>query len=189
MTITGTSSSSSLSTIPTAQLGGVRKKNGHKESCKCPICMNMKHDKKKGGYMDVDMEEEEEEIMTNTQSAGKKRKGNGHKKNCGCPICKNMRKHNKKGGDIEDQTGDIENQKDNVEDVEEDIDVEEKTPVPAVDEEYDELVAAEEGNAGLNVVGGKRRHKKHSTHKKRKTSRRSRKMRRTRRHRRHSRRH
>ena len=25
--------------------GGIRKKNGHKANCKCPICVNMKHAK------------------------------------------------------------------------------------------------------------------------------------------------
>jgi hypothetical protein len=79
------------STKPQVQLGGVRKKNGHKENCKCPICKNMMFDKKKGGFTDT---------TTSSQSAGK-RKGNGHKANCKCPICKNMKKR-RGGGDIEE---------------------------------------------------------------------------------------
>ena len=41
--------------------GGVRKTNGHKEHCTCPICINMKHAKHGGGNMYVDEEEPEPE--------------------------------------------------------------------------------------------------------------------------------
>lgn len=73
------------------QSGGIRKKNGHKDTCGCPICKNMKHAKGAAGY-----------DVTNsvTQSHGRKKKSNGHKVNCGCPICMNMKKSMKKrGGD------------------------------------------------------------------------------------------
>ena len=50
--------------IPSAQLGGKRKfksikKNGHKDNCGCPICINMKYAKKGGsGLIDFDAENE-----------------------------------------------------------------------------------------------------------------------------------
>ena len=62
------------------QSGGIRKKNGHKETCSCPICKNMMHAKGAAGY-DVA-----------TPSSSSRKKSNGHKANCGCPICKNMKK-------------------------------------------------------------------------------------------------
>ena len=76
---------------PTAQLGGAKRKNGHKASCSCHICENMKNKAKRGGYED-DAEKEQLKLM------GGSKKKNGHKPNCSCPICKNM-KHAKKGGD------------------------------------------------------------------------------------------
>jgi hypothetical protein len=86
-TVSGSNSDSSSSIKSDLQLGGVRKKNGHKENCKCPICINMMHDKKKTGFTDA--------MQKNKSSK------NGHKANCNCPICKNMRKSEgkKKGGD------------------------------------------------------------------------------------------
>ena len=77
------------------QGGGIKKKNGHKDNCECPICVNIKHAKGGAGY-DVD----NTETSTVTQTAGKK-KSNGHKANCGCPICQNMK--NKKGGANDDE--------------------------------------------------------------------------------------
>ena len=75
------------------QGGGIKKKNGHKETCLCPICKNIKHAKGGAGY--------EVKSVTKTLKGGK-RKSNGHKANCGCPICKNMKKSSKsvtlKGG-------------------------------------------------------------------------------------------
>ena len=70
------------------QSGGIRKKNGHKETCSCPICKNMMHAKGAACY-DVD-------TPTVNKSASRK-KSNGHKANCGCPICKNMKKGKGKG--------------------------------------------------------------------------------------------
>jgi hypothetical protein len=76
---------------PTAQLGGAKRKNGHKANCSCHICENMKNKAKRGGY-EEDVEKEQLKLM------GGSKKKNGHKPNCGCPICKNM-KNSKKGGD------------------------------------------------------------------------------------------
>jgi len=70
--------------------GGIRKKNGHKDNCKCPICLNMKHAKGGAGY-DVGDDDDDSSSM---QEGGKK--SNGHKANCKCPICKNMKKNSAK---------------------------------------------------------------------------------------------
>ena len=78
------------SSAPTAQLGGAKRKNGHKANCSCHICENMKNKDKRGGYED-DAEKAKLKLM------GGSKKKNGHKPNCGCPICKNM-KNAKKGG-------------------------------------------------------------------------------------------
>ena len=80
----------------TAQLGGAKRKNGHKANCSCHICENMKNKAKRGGYED-DMEKEEMKKM------GGSKKKNGHKMSCCCPICKNM-KNAKKGGYSEEQS-------------------------------------------------------------------------------------
>jgi hypothetical protein len=166
-------SSDSLTSMPKAQLGGgVRKKNGHKETCKCPICMNMKHDKKKGGYA-VEDEEDTDSVSSKSmskqtagkQTAGKqtasKKKGNGHKANCGCPICMNMKKKGKKGGerDIENQ----EEESSSFVDLEKGKVTEEATP-----DEYDRAekgenippVSESETPQGDEKVGGKRKTRK-----------------------------
>ena len=90
-----------------------RKGNGHKSTCKCPICKNMKM--KKGGAADDDSDSDSDSSDSSSDSDGgsssdsdggsssdsdsdtmgggkKKRKSNGHKANCKCPICKNMKK-------------------------------------------------------------------------------------------------
>jgi len=79
---------------PIAQLGGAKRKNGHKSNCTCHICENMKNKAKRGGY-EEDVEKEKLKKM------GGSKKKNGHKPNCGCPICKNMKnaKKGKGGGD------------------------------------------------------------------------------------------
>jgi hypothetical protein len=82
------------SSAPTAQLGGAKRKNGHKANCSCHICENMKNKAKRGGY-EEDAEKEKLKLM------GGSKKKNGHKPNCACPICKNM-KNSKKGGDDND---------------------------------------------------------------------------------------
>jgi hypothetical protein len=83
------------SSSPEAQLGGARRKNGHKTSCSCHICDNMKNKAKRGGYQ----EDAEKEMVKRMGGSNKK---NGHKPNCGCPICKNMKNAKKKGGADED---------------------------------------------------------------------------------------
>lgn len=80
---------------PEAQLGGARRKNGHKTSCSCHICDNMKNKAKRGGYND----DVEKEMIKQMGGSNKK---NGHKPNCSCPICKNMKHAKKKGGADED---------------------------------------------------------------------------------------
>jgi hypothetical protein len=84
------------SSSPEAQLGGARRKNGHKSNCTCHICENMKNKAKRGGYQE-DMEKEQLKKM------GGSKKKNGHKPDCGCPICKNMKnvKKGKKGGNLQ----------------------------------------------------------------------------------------
>jgi len=84
------------STAPLAQLGGAKRKNGHKSNCSCHICKNMKNKAKRGGY-EEDAGKEKIKLM------GGSKKKNGHKPNCGCPICKNM-KNAKKGGYAEEES-------------------------------------------------------------------------------------
>ena len=174
--MTLTNLNNSLSTYPTAQMGG-KKKNGHKAKCGCPICQNMKHSKKRGGFtdddntsssssspmsMDMDMDTSSPNSMS--QSAGrKKRRGNGHKPTCGCPICQNMRKSKMGGADEEDQQGDIEEgfAPNESEDVDSAIDgANEDQEVEASSEDYD-LNSAELGEAGPGTkVGGTKKHKR-----------------------------
>ena len=84
-------SENNLNNITKNMLGGARRKNGHKSSCDCHICENMRLKAKRGGY------EEEYKKKTNPTSVSKKK--NGHKPDCKCPICKNMSKKMKKGGE------------------------------------------------------------------------------------------
>jgi len=69
---------------PIAQLGGAKRKNGHKPTCTCHICENIKNKAKRGGYQE-DLEKEKLKKM------GGSKKKNGHKPDCECPICKNMK--------------------------------------------------------------------------------------------------
>jgi hypothetical protein len=80
---------------PVAQLGGAKRKNGHKPDCECHICENIKNKVKRGGYK-IDAEKAKLKRM------GGSKKKNGHKPDCGCPICKNMKNANKKGGNKDD---------------------------------------------------------------------------------------
>jgi hypothetical protein len=179
-------------------MGGSKKKNGHRKDCKCPICKNMNNSRKRGKHSgtrkskklrggdgeeeeEVEeevVEEEDDEEPEDDKKGGRKKRGNGHKSNCTCPICKNMRK-SKKGGDIENQLPDEEEGgiaatpgTDLSTSTQEQSSS--GTEVPASEDEYDELVAAEEGRA--DKVGGTRRKR-----------RRTKKARKTRRHRRHRR--
>ena len=155
------------------KMGGSKKKNGHRKDCACPICKNMQNSKKKGGSKSIqktkkiredhsetiekeemkphDVEEVDEEVeIEENKLGGKKKKGNGHKPECQCPICKNMRK--KKGGALENETGDIEEA--GIKGV---ISETKNLETKATDKDYDELDAAEKGEAGPNVVGGTRK--------------------------------
>lgn len=88
-----------ISQTAAEKMGGAKKKNGHKMSCSCHICENMKNKAKNGGYE----EDAKKEIL---KKKGGSKKKNGHKPDCTCPICKNMKnKMNKKGGaETEDNT-------------------------------------------------------------------------------------
>jgi hypothetical protein len=159
------------------KMGGSKKKNGHRRDCTCLICKNMRNSKKRGGSNlntktkkikgghhgeEIKGETIEKEIMepneddievVEVKKGGKK--GNGHKPTCQCPICKNMRK--KKGGatDENTETGDIEEAG-----IKAIKDANSETRIlesKATDEDYDELDAAEKGEAGHNVVGGTRK--------------------------------
>lgn len=190
--MTNTISNSSLSTYPTAQMGG-KKKNGHKSACGCPICVNMKHSKRGGGFTDEDTSSSSSMSTSSpssmsmstsspmTQSAGrKKRRGNGHKSACGCPICKNMRKSKNGGADEEDQQGDIEEGFAPTETGDVDSAIEganEVEDVEASSEDYD-LNSAELGEAGPGTKAGGSRRRKRRTAKKSKKTRKSRKTRR-----------
>jgi hypothetical protein len=102
-----------------------------------------------------DEEVEEREIITShTEKKGGK-KGNGHKVNCECPICKNMRK--KKGGanDENNEKGDIEEA--GIKAMKEATAETKKLETKATQDDYDQLDAAEKGEAGPNVVGGTRK--------------------------------
>ncbi len=81
-------------------LGGARKKNGHKLTCSCHICDNMKKKAQRGGY-------EEEAMRKEERRRGVTQKKNGHKRDCNCPICKNMRNAHKRisGGDYKEIPG------------------------------------------------------------------------------------
>ena len=57
-------------------VGGAKRKNGHKATCGCHICENIMNKAKRGDYKPK-------------VASGKI---NGHKTECRCPICKNMKK-------------------------------------------------------------------------------------------------
>jgi hypothetical protein len=88
------------------QLGGAKRKNGHKANCSCHICENMKNKAKRGGY-------EEDAKKKQIKLMGGSKKKNGHKPDCDCPICKNM-KNAKKGGYTDEQSQGEYNEKDKI---------------------------------------------------------------------------
>jgi hypothetical protein len=163
------------------KMGGSKKKNGHRRDCVCPICKNMRNSKKRGGSNlnsktkkildddvteevegeeiiepnDEEVEEKEKEIITSDTERKGGKKGNGHKANCQCPICKNI--HKKKGGanDENNEKGDIEEA--GIKAMKEATAETKKLEIKATDEDYDNLDAAEKGEAGHNVVGGTRK--------------------------------
>jgi hypothetical protein len=63
-----------------------RKKNGHKATCACHICQNMKAKAARRGYT--------EELQRKNSPSTQK---NGHKTTCMCPICKNIKAKREKG--------------------------------------------------------------------------------------------
>lgn len=79
------------SNINQSKLMGGKRKNGHKSTCTCHICENMRNKARRGGY------EEEVEKQKENMMGGSKKK-NGHRKACMCPICKNMKNSKKRGG-------------------------------------------------------------------------------------------
>ena len=182
------SSTDSGKDLDNTQMGGKRRRNGHKYSCKCPICINMKHAKRGGDNDELDKELEEDKSNMGSQIAGQKKKSNGHKKKCGCPICQNMLK--KKGGDDEEsgigsqiagrkkkgnghkkncgcpicqnmrkKGGDEENESDKKED--EDM---KSIEIEALDNEYDDL-----DKDISNISGGTRRRKSCKSRRNKKT--------------------
>lgn len=101
-------------------------------------------------------EQHEEEDMTGGR---KKKRGNGHKANCQYPICKNMRK--KKGGqqnqsdqepDTNNQIGELDIKSTTGSDVK-------NNESTASTSDYDQLDAAERGEAVPNVGGTRKKHR------------------------------
>lgn len=71
-----------------ANFAGGKRKNGHKQSCVCHICENMKNKARRGGYAE-ELEKQKEKMM------GGPKKKNGHRRDCSCPICTNMKNSKK----------------------------------------------------------------------------------------------
>lgn len=161
-----------MSTIPIVkndaptQLGGRRKKsNGHKASCGCPICKNMKGSKRGG-----------EDPMIEFNMGGKKK--NGHKAKCGCPICVNMKhakgtkrnKRNKSGGSKRRRKGGGEDKdKDELDETPNKMEEEEEEIVLNEDKDEDtdedeEFVDVDVKEKDMKKEGGRRR-KKRNGHK------------------------
>ena len=63
-------------------VGGAKRKNGHKATCGCHICENIINKAKRGDY--------KPKVVSG--------KVNGHKAECRCPICKNMMAKKGRGG-------------------------------------------------------------------------------------------
>ena len=100
------------SSAPVAQLGGAKRKNGHKSNCSCHICENMKNKAKRGGY-------KEDEEKAQLKKMGGSKKKNGHKPDCKCPICKNMKNkknktHKRGGADDTDSDSDSDSDKEEI---------------------------------------------------------------------------
>jgi hypothetical protein len=157
------------SIAPAAMMGGAKRKNGHKSTCSCHICENMKNKARRGGYR-ADAQK------AALKKSGGSRKKNGHSPTCGCPICKNMKnaKKSKRGGedpDIENQMGDLEeggikaqkatpySQADDTSIMESSEASMKQTPMSSMKQmpEFDNLDAAEKGEAGPQLVGGSRK--------------------------------
>ncbi|MCJ7801850.1 MAG: hypothetical protein MUP82_05780 [Candidatus Marinimicrobia bacterium] len=133
-----------MSSTPEAILGGAKRRNGHKQTCSCHICDNIKKKAKRGGYAD----DAEKELI---KSQGGSKKKNGHSPSCGCPICKNMK--NAKKGKKGKRGGSQQEDEDN--DVDEKEEEEEKEEKEEEEEKEDEEEKEEEEEEGVSV-GGKR---------------------------------
>jgi hypothetical protein len=74
------------------QIGGIKKKNGHKLDCNCPICINIKHAKGGAGFYVVDYEKGVKKSKTNCNNPNCKCRNckciNCNCPNCNCKICK-----------------------------------------------------------------------------------------------------
>ena len=152
------------SSAPAEMMGGAKRKNGHKSTCSCHICENMKNKARRGGYR-ADAQK------AALKKSGGSRKKNGHSPTCGCPICKNMKnaKRSKRGGndpDIENQKGDVEeggikaySQADDSSIMDTDDSSMKQTPISSMKQlpEYEPLDAAEKGQRGPGLVGGSRK--------------------------------
>ena len=173
---------------PPAQLGGAKRKNGHKAFCSCHICENMKNKEKRGGYQE-DAEKEKLKLI------GGPKKKNGHKPDCECPICKNMKnsKKGKKGG--QEEYKETEGEYNEMDKIDSNITGGKrgkksnghkatcKCPIcknmmkkggdgdpletPALDAEYDELASAEKSitEPVANLAGGTRKRRRSNGHK------------------------
>jgi rubredoxin len=76
-------------------VGGAKRKNGHKATCGCHICENIMNKAKRGDYKPK-------------VASGKV---NGHKVECRCPICKNMMAKKMKRGGSDDKSSSSDNVK------------------------------------------------------------------------------
>ena len=143
-----------------SKLIGGKRKNGHKFSCSCHICENMKNKAKRGGYAD-DVKKAQE------YAAGSKKK-NGHRQACICPICKNMKnskkrygkKSNRKtikrgggGGDDEEDMMDIPEEAE----VKEAQESNEKEPQEGEKEEKEGVEKEKEGEVEKEPKGGRKK--------------------------------
>ena len=143
-----------------SKLVGGKRKNGHKLSCSCHICENMKNKAKRGGYVDDAKKAQE-------YAAGSKKK-NGHRQACRCPICKNMKnskkrygkKSNRKtmkrgggGGDDEEDMMDIPEEAE----VKEAQESNEKEPQEGEKEEKEGVEKEKEGEAEKEPKGGRKK--------------------------------
>ena len=134
------------SSINQSKLMGGKRKNGHKSSCICHICENMKNKARRGGY------EEEVEKQKENMMGGSKKK-NGHRKACMCPICKNMKNSKKRGGSKSSIRTRRRRGGDNVDDEDTDTSDEEEE----MEEEMEEENEDDHENTDESMNGGKRK--------------------------------
>ena len=116
-----------MQALEPANVGGGKRSNGHKGTCKCPICKNMMK-KKSGGNKYLELKKTNSTGTSSVVKGGSKiqalepasigggKRSNGHKTTCKCPICVNMKhqqvskknrrvtrgKRTRRGGDKDD---------------------------------------------------------------------------------------